>query len=382
MAGFGDVLRGLGSVLNPQVAQGLQQEGLINAQGDERMQQLMLSQIIKGVESGSIDPAKLQGTPLAGMGPDAQTQARMQAQKQDAAFRQEMTALGPDADHATLAQVAMKYGRPELAVKFAEFKENKAARIAELTQRGEQEIAKVREAAAQNRITKEEADQREARMRQDLIRLTASLRPPTPERNLQLTTDAAGNQLIVNPDGTTRPLTAADGSGVKKAVGADKPMTEFQGKAALYGTRAAQSDKVLKSLEDTVSTTGLALGQKTGMIGNAMMSAEQQRVTQAQRDFVNAVLRQESGAVISDQEFDNAKKQYFPAPGDDKTTLDQKRANRQLAIQGFARMSGPKGAVDIKAIQDEPLLPGVSANPKAAQVNAPAPPAGFKIVPR
>lgn len=85
-AGFGDVLRGLGSVLNPAVAQGLQQEGLINAQGDERMQQLMLAQVIKGVESGSIDPAKLQGTPLAGMvapnpaiARDAKSQAALMA---------------------------------------------------------------------------------------------------------------------------------------------------------------------------------------------------------------------------------------------------------------------------------------------------------------
>ncbi len=98
------------------------------------------------------------------------------------------------------------------------------------------------------------------------------------------------------------------------------------------------------------------------------MSSEQQRVTQAQRDFVNAVLRQESGAVISDAEFANAKKQYFPAPGDSPPVLAQKRANRQLAVQGFARMAGPKGALDIQAIIKEPLLPGVPAtNPTPQQ---------------
>ena len=99
------------------------------------------------------------------------------------------------------------------------------------------------------------------------------------------------------------------------------------------------------------------------------MSSEQQRVDQAQRDFVNAVLRQESGAVISDAEFANAKRQYFPTPGDSKAAIDQKRANRQLAIQGFARMSGPKGAADIKAIIDNPLLPGVDPNAVTPQAN-------------
>jgi len=191
--------------------------------------------------------------------------------------------------------------------------------------------------------------------------------PPQP-RNLQLTTDEKGNQLIVNPDGTTRPLTREEGGGVRKAVAADKPMTEFQGKAALYGTRSAQSDKVLKSLEDKISTTGLAAGQATGVVGNALMSSDQRRVDQAQRDFVNAVLRQESGAVISDAEFANAKKQYFPQPGDDPKVVAQKRANRDLAIKGFARMSGPKGAADIQSVIDEPLLPGVSAiNPTPGQ---------------
>lgn len=197
--------------------------------------------------------------------------------------------------------------------------------------------------------------------------------PPQP-RNLQLTTDERGNQLIVNPDGTTRPLTTTDGTGVRKPIAADKPMTEFQGKAALYGTRAAQSDKILKEMEDEISTTGLAakqaagnvpvIGGLLGVAGNLMLSSNQQRVEQAQRDFVNAVLRQESGAVISDAEFANAKKQYFPQPGDNQKVKDQKRSNRLLAIQGFARMSGPKGAVDIKAIMDNPLLPGTPATAK------------------
>lgn len=171
----------------------------------------------------------------------------------------------------------------------------------------------------------------------------------------------------------------ADAQREAVAARADKPMTEFQGKAALYGTRSAQSDKVLKALEDKISTAGLSAGQATGVVGNVFMSSEQRRVDQAQRDFVNAVLRQESGAVISDAEFANAKKQYFPQTGDDANTVAQKRANRQLAIQGFARMSGPKGAADIKAIIDDPLLPGVDPNAVTPQKNKA--PAGWSIRP-
>ena len=101
-------------------------------------------------------------------------------------------------------------------------------------------------------------------------------------------------------------------------------------------------------------------GRSVGKAGNYLLSSEQQRVDQAQRDFVNAVLRQESGAVISDAEFANAQRQYFPSPGDDAKTIAQKRANRKLAIQGFAKMSGPKGGV--QEVMDAPLFPGGAKN--------------------
>ena len=72
-----------------------------------------------------------------------------------------------------------------------------------------------------------------------------------------------------------------------------------------------------------------------------MMSAKTQQVEQAQRDFVNAVLRQESGAVIAPSEFDNAQKQYFTQPGDKKEVIEQKRKNRETAIAGLKVMAGP-----------------------------------------
>lgn len=136
-----------------------------------------------------------------------------------------------------------------------------------------------------------------------------------------------------------------------KPTARERPITEYQGKNALYGARALQADKALLALEEKISLAGLAtkqavqgtpiVGGPLGALGNVMLSADQQRVEQAQRNFVNAVLRQESGAVISDAEFENAKKQYFPQPGDTKEVLEQKRQNRRTAIEGFKRIAGP-----------------------------------------
>jgi hypothetical protein len=67
-----------------------------------------------------------------------------------------------------------------------------------------------------------------------------------------------------------------------------------------------------------------------------------QQLDQAKRDFVNAVLRRESGAVIADSEFDNADKQYFPQVGDSKDVIEQKARNRAVAIEGM-KADIPKG---------------------------------------
>ncbi len=53
------------------------------------------------------------------------------------------------------------------------------------------------------------------------------------------------------------------------------------------------------------------------------------------------MLRQESGAAINEGEFNNAKKQYFPQPGDSKEVIEQKRLNREAAIKGFDIAAGP-----------------------------------------
>jgi hypothetical protein len=67
------------------------------------------------------------------------------------------------------------------------------------------------------------------------------------------------------------------------------------------------------------------VGDALGTLTNWTQSEPQQKVEQAQRNFINAVLRRESGAVIGSEEFDNARKQYFPQPGDEQGTIAQKQ---------------------------------------------------------
>jgi hypothetical protein len=125
----------------------------------------------------------------------------------------------------------------------------------------------------------------------------------------------------------------------------NKPMNDAQSKANLFGTRMKESDRILSDLEGKYSPVAVnakmaagevpGIGGALGYAGNKMLSDEGQQAEQAQRDFINAALRRESGAVISPSEFSNGQKQYFPQPGDSDAVLKQKRANRQLAIRGL-----------------------------------------------
>jgi len=130
----------------------------------------------------------------------------------------------------------------------------------------------------------------------------------------------------------------------------EKAPTEFQGKSAAYGLRATEADKILTGLSNKYSP-GLInsksqvanwplIGGALGAATNYALSDNDQIAEQAQRDFINATLRQESGAAIGKDEFDNARKQYFPQPGDSEAVIRNKATNRQLVIQGFNNSSG------------------------------------------
>ncbi len=155
----------------------------------------------------------------------------------------------------------------------------------------------------------------------------------------------AGYRL--NPDGSLAfiPGGPADPAAAKKAA-----PTEFQGKNALFGARAQEADKIITALGNDFSPMAInaknSMGQ-TPLIGGALeaganvaLSGNSQKAEQAQRDFINAILRLESGAAIGKDEFDNARKQYFPQPGDGADVKRQKAENRKLAVQGLLGNAG------------------------------------------
>lgn len=148
----------------------------------------------------------------------------------------------------------------------------------------------------------------------------------------------------------------------------DKPLTEYQGKAVTFGTRAAQSHNILNALESNVNPLNVAASRKGGMLVNWAMDTPTRQVEQAQRDFINAVLRQESGAAIGKDEYESAARQYFPEPNDPPEVIAQKRAARETQIRGFAKQAGPAGMPDIVNAFNTPYaLPKAQEQKPASQ---------------
>ena len=144
-----------------------------------------------------------------------------------------------------------------------------------------------------------------------------------------------GSAMLVQQDkqGNIRPV---QGYGPK--AGTEKPLNDTQSKALLFGSRMREAGKVLDALAKdgtSASVPGSRAGYGIGSTITALSSSKQQQLDQAKRDFVNAVLRRESGAVIADSEFENADKQYFPQIGDSKEVIAQKKRNRELATNGI-----------------------------------------------
>lgn len=163
---------------------------------------------------------------------------------------------------------------------------------------------------------------------------------------------AARTQLVEGPDGyvlvdkgtgLARPAATMSGAQVQ---GKDSGLNDTQAKALLFGSRMQAAEQALSKLDAQGVNRGSVVKQvveNTPLVGGALGAAanalvaspQQQQVEQAQRDFVNAVLRRESGAAISPTEFDSARKQYFPQVGDSQAVIQQKTQNRQLATRGL-----------------------------------------------
>lgn len=156
-----------------------------------------------------------------------------------------------------------------------------------------------------------------------------------PEDPLAPTDGAGGGYEIRNIKGVDYIVTrGANGAEHLQPV-PDRVPSQSEQAARQYADKARQAHDSLTKLENSgyePSTVGNAL---QAVAPTALQSSDYQVLDQARRQFINAILRRESGAAISTGEYDSYTRQYFPMPGDSPEVLKQKASARELAISGL-----------------------------------------------
>jgi hypothetical protein len=191
--------------------------------------------------------------------------------------------------------------------------------------------------------------------------------------------DGQGGKTLVRIEKATGNITRPEIPGVDgqppSPYAPTQKLTEGESKDRSYVNRMTDAHKTITELENiNEGTTGFIGGVaaanpyiRDSAAFNLSASPERQKILQAQRNFINATLRRESGAVINKEEFENGQRQYFPMPGDSAEVLEQKRRNRMLTIEGMMQGAGrgykpPADYVGTKG-PAQPGQPAQSAQP-------------------
>lgn len=160
------------------------------------------------------------------------------------------------------------------------------------------------------------------------------------ERGFKQTNEDA----LLSPDEAMK-LGVVYGTARKAAKGLEpkKIATDTEKVTSLYANRLEQSGEILNGLENFAMTANplwFTTQRNLPDVANRFKDPQFQSLEQAMRNFLNATLRRESGAVISPTEFAEGFRQYFPQPGDKPGVVEQKRKNRLLVTQGMIKGSG------------------------------------------
>jgi hypothetical protein len=145
----------------------------------------------------------------------------------------------------------------------------------------------------------------------------------------------SGMTIETGPDGTTR---IVQGPGVTS-----KPFTEGQGKDVVYATRAqgalAEFDPVAEKLtsrsERLLEIVPLGLGRD-------YQDPDYQIAQRAGTEFLQAILRKDTGAAITEAEQEEYGRVYLPQPGDSPEVLKSRAEARRRAVAALQAGMSPE----------------------------------------
>jgi len=128
----------------------------------------------------------------------------------------------------------------------------------------------------------------------------------------------------------------ADGSVSFTQGGTDSiDMTEGQANTSIFANRMQGANNIIANVEQSGTSVKQFLASGIPLFDNFLTSEKFKMYEQAKSEFINSLLRKESGAAIGRDEFDRYNKQFFPEPGDTQAIIDQKRKNRNVVTEAM-----------------------------------------------
>jgi hypothetical protein len=145
--------------------------------------------------------------------------------------------------------------------------------------------------------------------------------------------------------GGVRLVRRSQAEGQAPASTRDQALTEGQSNAAGFADRMKFNEAPIQAYESAAAAS--VGGRLASILPRDMQSKERQSYDAAKKNWIASQLRKESGAAISDGEYAEAERQYFPQPGDDPALIKQKRELRKLAETSMRRSSGHAAGVSL-----------------------------------
>lgn len=198
--------------------------------------------------------------------------------------------------------------------------------------------------------------------------LAAGLQEGTPEfQQFMLAGGKADNGMVIESDGQGG-FRMVQGAGASGA--AAKPFTEGQSKDVVYATRAKGALEALNPIANALaSRTDVAAGYIPFGFGGALQSEDYQVAKTAGDEFLQAILRKDTGAAITADEQALYGETYLPQPGDNEARLQYKSQARDRAVAAIeAGMSPAQIIAQEKALAEQAGVaePAPAAQPEAA----------------
>jgi len=184
---------------------------------------------------------------------------------------------------------------------------------------------------------------------------TAS-RPETPEEAAKRLGDFWSNAFKKTPGAAvqlhemlTKDTLEQSKLALEKAKLQAKPkLTESEQKSLGFAMRMQNAETMMEDLVKEFDPSGTFGGIASAM-PNVMKSDLRKQYETAASDWITAVLRRESGAVIGKDEFERDFTKYFPQPGDKPGTIQLKKQLRQQAVESILVPMGMEAPGQSKA---------------------------------